>query len=95
MRGRERVRCMNKVKRVNVCVLCAEIECKEHPELWRIEYQCQLCLLTHSLNREAESCCMDLVSKSVLDESHFSKEKKGKKAEAEIPVASLQGRRDK
>lgn len=86
---------MNKVKRVNVCVLCAEIECFEHPELWRAEYQCQLCLFIHSLNRDAQSCCMDLTSKLTLDESHFSKEKKGKKAEAEIPVNATAGRRDR
>ena len=87
---------MNKVNRVNVCVLCAEIECKEHPELWRIEYQCNLCLFCHSRNREAESCCMDMTDKSVVDESCLAKERKARPKDFDIvPVASLQGRRDR
>ena len=38
---------------------------------------------------------MELTNKDTLDSSCFAKEKKGVKKEAEIPVASLQGRRDK
>ena len=95
MRGRERVRCMNKVTQRKLCVLCEAIDCLEHEEFLYKGYQCQLCLFVHSLNSDAQKCCLDLTSKATLDESHFSKEKKGKKAEAEIPVGSLQGKRDK
>jgi len=61
-----------KVKPKNVCVLCAEIECTEHPELWRREFQCQICLFCHSTNSEAQSCCMDAVDKSVTPEHCYA-----------------------
>lgn len=83
----------NKVSKVTLCVLCEDYDC-DH-DLPYPGYRCNLCRFVHALNRDAEQCCMDLTSKLTLDESHFSKEKKGKKAEAEVPVASLQGRRDK
>jgi len=67
---------MNKVNRVNVCVLCAEIECKEHPELWRIEYQCNLCLFCHSLNRDADSCCLSMTDQTVVGEEFRQKPSK-------------------
>jgi len=85
-----------KVKTVMLCVLCESIDCLDHePKFHYKAYQDQLCLTVHSLNSEASRCCMDLTDKSTLDDSCFAKEKKGPKAEAEIPVASLQGRRDK
>lgn len=84
-----------KVSKVTLCCLCEEYDNICEHDLPYPGYRCNLCRFVHPLNREAQSCCMDLVSKSTLDESHFSKEKKGKKAEAEIPVGSLQGKRDK
>lgn len=84
----------NKVKTVMLCVLCEDAVC-DHDEFLYKGYQCQLCLHVHSLNSEANRCCMELTSKLTCDSSHFAKEKKGVKKEAEIPVASLQGRRDK
>lgn len=85
---------MNKVKTVMLCVLCESPVC-DHDEFLYKGYQCQLCLSVYSLNSEAQRCCMDLTDKSTLNESHFAKEKKGKKAEAEIPVNATAGRRDK
>lgn len=87
---------LDKVKTVMLCVLCETVNCPDHElEFLYDGFECQLCLTVHSLNSEANRCCMELTSKLTCDSSHFAKEKKGVKKEAEIPVASLQGRRDK
>lgn len=86
---------MNKVNRVKLCCLCEGLDCDHEDELRYTGYQCNLCLYVHSLNSEAQRCCMELTDKSVIDVSCLAKERKGKRKEAEIPVASLQGRRDK
>ena len=87
---------LDKVKTVMLCVLCEAIDCTDHePEFHYKAYQDQLCLTVHSLLSEASSCCMEMTNKDTLDPSCFAKEKKGVKKEAEVPVASLQGRRDK
>lgn len=86
---------MNKVTKVQLCTICYDYDDACGHDLPYPGYRCNLCLFVHPLNREAESCCMSLTDSSVLDVSCLAKEKKGPKKEAEIPVASLQGRRDK
>ena len=84
---------MNKVNRVNVCVLCAEIECKEHPELWRVEYQCALCLFCHSLNREAQSCCMSLTNQTPVPDSCLAPVKQKRDKGLEYPTMAIAKKR--
>lgn len=84
-----------KVKTVSACVLCESLDCLDHPDHGYKGFQCQLCLHIHSRLSWADKCCREMTNKDTLDPSCFAKEKKGPKKEAEIPVASLQGRRDK
>lgn len=88
---------MNKVKARKLCVLCESVDCTDHePQFLYNGFECQLCLHVHSRNREAESCCMDMTDKSVVDESCLAKERKARPKDFDIvPVASLQGRRDR
>lgn len=84
---------MNKVNRVNVCVLCAEIECKEHPELWRVEYQCNLCLFCHPNNKEADSCCRAMTDQSSVPESCLAPVKQKRDKGLEYPTEAIARKR--
>jgi hypothetical protein len=85
-----------KTTEVQLCTLCEEYDDVCGHDLPYPGYRCNLCRYVHSLNSDAMKCCMDLVSKAVIDEeAHLAKEKKAPKAEDEIPVAILQGKRDK
>jgi hypothetical protein len=87
---------MNKVTKVYTCTLCEEYDDVCGHNLPQTGYRCNLCLFIHSRNREAESCCMDMTDKSVVDESCLAKERKARPKDFDIvPVASLQGRRDR
>jgi hypothetical protein len=59
------------------------------------EYQCGICLTFFDERLDAVRCCRTAVSTDVLPKSCYAPPKPPKKAKAEMPVASLQGKRDR
>lgn len=85
----------NKTSRVKLCAICEDYDNTCGHDLAYNGFRCNLCLYVHSLLSEANSCCMDMVSKAVVGSELRQKESKRKPKDFDkVPFESLRGRRD-